>query len=116
MKIRKIAPSVGILGKILNIFSNSDKDTYSCNYINNAIKEVYSEEETVVGTWMGKPLYRKVIARNKSITNGSSITVSSLNIDELIKIDSINQNQSNNNKYFGSYYDSSSEKINIHFK
>lgn len=33
MKIRKVEPSVGILGKILNIFSKSDKDTYSCKYI-----------------------------------------------------------------------------------
>ena len=29
--------------------------------INTAIKEVYSTEETVVGTWMGKPLYKKTI-------------------------------------------------------
>lgn len=33
MKIKKKLQSVGILGKILNIFSNSDKDTYSCKYI-----------------------------------------------------------------------------------
>lgn len=35
MKIRKTEPSVGILGKIVNLFSNSTKDTYSCDYINN---------------------------------------------------------------------------------
>lgn len=34
MKIRKTEPSVGILGKIVNLFSNSTKDTYSCDYIN----------------------------------------------------------------------------------
>lgn len=34
MKIRKIEPSVGILGKILNIFNSSNKDSYSCKYIN----------------------------------------------------------------------------------
>lgn len=34
MKIKKKSQSVGVLGKILNIFSNSDKDTYSCNYVN----------------------------------------------------------------------------------
>lgn len=35
MKIKKKSQSVGVLGKILNIFSNSDKDTYSCKYIDN---------------------------------------------------------------------------------
>lgn len=34
MRIRKKETSVGILGKILNIFSNSNKDSYSCKYIN----------------------------------------------------------------------------------
>ena len=32
--IIKAEKSVGVLGKILNIFSNSDKDTYSCDYVN----------------------------------------------------------------------------------
>ena len=34
MKIKKKLQSVGVLGKILNIFSNSNKDTYSCDYVN----------------------------------------------------------------------------------
>lgn len=37
MKIRKTEPSVGILGKIVNLFSNSTKDTYSCDYINSKL-------------------------------------------------------------------------------
>ena len=34
MKIRKIATSIGVVGKILNSKTTSDKDTYSCDYIN----------------------------------------------------------------------------------
>ena len=71
MRIKKVEPSIGILGKILNIFSNSNKDTYSCNYINNAIKDVYSTEERVIGTWIdGKPLYRKVTTGTVSKETG----------------------------------------------
>ena len=49
--------------------------------INDSFKEnnVYSTTETVVGTWMGKPLYRKVIdignlpnANSKSVNHGIS--------------------------------------------
>ena len=36
MKIRKIANSIGVIGKILNSKTTSDKDTYSCDYINDA--------------------------------------------------------------------------------
>lgn len=37
MRIRKVAESVGVLGKILNIKSNSKQDTYSANYIDNNV-------------------------------------------------------------------------------
>ena len=46
MKIRKTEPSVGILGKIVNLFSNSTKDTYSCDYINQSQESL----ETVINT------------------------------------------------------------------
>ena len=29
--------------------------------IEDAIKDVYSTEETIIGTWLGKPLYRKTV-------------------------------------------------------
>ena len=64
MKIRKVEPSVGILGKILNIFSKSDKDSYSCKYINDTygggVKNYSTDEVKLDEKWIdGKPLYRK---------------------------------------------------------
>lgn len=35
MKIKKIAQSIGVLGKILNTKSTSQENTYSCDYLNN---------------------------------------------------------------------------------
>lgn len=40
MRIKKESKSVGIVGKILNLFSNSKEDTYSCDYINNQIDKL----------------------------------------------------------------------------
>ena len=37
MKIKKIATSIGVLGKVLNSKSASQIDTYSCDYINELI-------------------------------------------------------------------------------
>ena len=39
--------------------TNSDTDTYSCNYVNNL--NTYSTTETKIGKWMNKDLYRKVV-------------------------------------------------------
>lgn len=69
MKIKKKFQGALPSNKILNIKSNSQIDTYSCDYINKN-KENYSTEEQVIGTWIdGKPLYRKVI--NISSTHGN---------------------------------------------
>ena len=85
MKIKKKSQSVGILGKILNIISNSDKDTYSCDYINNCIS--YSTDETFTGKyWIDdKPIYRKVVILHDygTLANNKIVSVEINNIDTL---------------------------------
>ena len=43
--------------------------------INPKLLPVYSTTEQVVGTWFGKPIYRKVFVVNKSETTSSSINI-----------------------------------------
>ena len=58
--IIKSGMSVGVLGNVVNEKTDSSKDTYSCDYINEL--NTYSTEEQRIGTWIdGKPLYRKTI-------------------------------------------------------
>lgn len=52
MIIEKIAESVGLLANVFGIKTNSDKDTYSCNYIDNKIEQRTSE----VTLWEGDEL------------------------------------------------------------
>lgn len=49
---------------IVDEYSNSTTNAYNCDYVNNAIKDVYSTNETLTNkVWIdGKPIYRKVIA------------------------------------------------------
>jgi hypothetical protein len=47
MRIRKKEPSVGILGKIVNSFSSSKNDTYSCNEINKIPMKVLPENTNI---------------------------------------------------------------------
>ena len=72
----------------------------------------YSLEETRIGIWFGKPLYRKVIARNQIVTNGINISLPNLNIDELVKIDGKHIN--NSNVFTNNFFDSSDLKITLH--
>ena len=86
-KIKKIATSIGVLGKILNSKSSSKQDTYSCDYINKL--NTYSEEEQVIGTWTdGKPLYRKVITKNITSTSQAVSDVFK-NLNTIVSINGI---------------------------
>ena len=77
MKIIKKYSGVVPNGKVLNSRSQSLNDTYSCDYLNEQLNnEIYSTEEVRIGTWLGKPLYRKVIdfgalpnTTNKQVNN-----------------------------------------------
>lgn len=59
MRIKKVAQTTLTTAQIVNGYSTSTEDGYSCNYVNGLI--TYSTTETRVGTWLGKPLYRKTL-------------------------------------------------------
>ena len=58
--------------KIKTTQTTSDTDTYSCNYINTL--HTYSTDEVVIGTYGGKPLYRKIYETTTSIPGGGGYT------------------------------------------
>lgn len=109
MRIKKTSQTTPTQAQVVNVDSNSTEDTYSCNKINEKVKEVYSTDEQVIGTWIdGKPLYRRVVEFNSgsigSHTIGTLSNDVSANIDKLVAYD-------------GMYYLSgfSTVKINLYF-
>lgn len=85
--IIKAAQSIGVVGNIVNQETESNKDTYSCDYIND--KFDYSTEEQIIGTWIdGKPLYRKVVTGTvlKHGTWNQTIILQDNNIDNIISV------------------------------
>lgn len=74
-KIKKISNVVPISnGNVINTKVTSDKDTYSCDYINNLHK--ISTEEHVVGIWIdGRPIYEKTIITNDDVTKDNPLTI-----------------------------------------
>lgn len=74
MKIKKMFQGEIPENKIMSAYSDSQTDSYSCDYINTELKKikenVFSTEEQKIGTWIdGKPLYRKVMQFTNSITS-----------------------------------------------
>lgn len=101
MKIRKAFQGTIPENKILDTYSTSQTDTYSCNYVNSKLN--YSTDETVVGKWIdNKPLYRKVfkITNTNNPDINYSLDVSSLNIERMVKLNGFTYSAS-----FGQYID-----------
>lgn len=70
MRIKKESKSVGIVGKILNLFSDSKEDTYSCDYINNQIETFQLKLENGIGLMEGTRniSYYNTITKQVTIT------------------------------------------------
>lgn len=82
MKATDVTPNQS---NVINERSESTTDTYSCDYINKL--NTYSTDEIVIGTWLGKPLYRKVVDFG-SLPNNAAKTVNHYisNLDKVINI------------------------------
>lgn len=74
MRIKKVSQTSSTQAKIVDGYSTSTVDGYSCNYVNNEVKKIYSADEKVVGKFFGKPLYSKTIITNPS-TSGEQVFV-----------------------------------------
>jgi hypothetical protein len=81
-----------LLDKIPSIkgtYSESSKDGYSCDYINEISKIVYSTEEIKTNkVWIdGKPIYRKTAISTTPEPNWKNIDYGFKNIDEVVRRD-----------------------------
>lgn len=66
----------------INEYSESTNDSYSCNYVNGV--NTYSTDEIRVGTWMNKPLYRKVYSFSALSGNNSyTLNPAPSNVDKM---------------------------------
>lgn len=65
---------------VKDTYSTSATDTYSCNYVNENIQDVFSTNETKTNkVWNGKPVYRKVFEATGP-SGASSVAVSMFNL------------------------------------
>lgn len=91
MKIKKMYQGVLPEYKILNEKSESNVDTYSCDYINNnagggSSMQEYSTEEKVVGKWIdNKPVYERVIS--KALNGSANLDIPTGNVDFYVRIE-----------------------------
>lgn len=115
-KIRKVKETTLVAAQVINGYSDSENDGYACSYINDLTEDSYSLNEVKTNkTWIdGKPIYRKVIANEVDMVNGSEISLSSIsNMSSLVSIQSKELKVSDNVVFYNNYYDSSTNKFNL---
>ena len=87
MKIKKKNTTIPINGKIVDTENVEDKTSNapSMRLVEEMVKDIYSTEEVRIGTWLGKPLYRKIIETTMPETpsNGVYITKNTTNIPDM---------------------------------
>lgn len=71
--IRKKFQGVMADNKVVDTYSTSKLDTYSCNYINKL--KSYSNEEHVVGTYFGKKIYSKTFVSYDMLGAGTVLKI-----------------------------------------
>jgi hypothetical protein len=61
MRIKKVSQTTATQAQVVNNENNSQLNAYSCDYVNNKVKDVYSTDEVKTNKiWIdGKPIYRK---------------------------------------------------------
>ena len=83
MRIKKVSQTTATGAQIVNGYSTSEIDGYSCDYINDRVVYSTTEEVATGETWIdGKPIYRKVFTTTVEATSTKDIDLSSLNFYE----------------------------------
>ena len=87
MRIKKMYQGTVPENKIIGAYTQSDTDTYNCNYVNTSLS--YSTNETKTGgMWVNnKPIYRKVIQTSTPSNANTWVSVGSVsNLRDLVNM------------------------------
>lgn len=104
-KLKKTFQGTLLDNKIVNTYSESQTDTYSCDYINKNTSYSTSETNTRK-TWIdGKPIYRKVISTTVTLEYGTDTDIAHgiSNLDQVIDIKMLSVPNANGVQYIFPY-------------
>lgn len=122
--IIKASQTTATQAQVVDVYSASTTNSYSCNYVNRL--ETYSTDEIRVGTWINKPLYRKVYYVNAFANNSNVyLDINVENVDTVISANGYAKNSSHtetiflNSSYSNTIYDAivweeSTNKLRLH--
>ena len=102
---------------VKSTFTTSDSDTYSCNYINNALIDVFVGGEVKTNrVWINnKPIYRKVIKSTSTISANANpnipLGLDITTIDDFTKIETIAKQKGVNVWFTASTNNSASDRL-----
>ena len=94
MRIKKTSQTTPVQAEVVNTYSTSQENAYSCDYINDM--NTHSSTEQRIGTWTnGKPLYRKTYYASSLADTGTvTIPLSITNLEDIYNIYGVASNGS----------------------
>lgn len=102
--IIKVLDAPAIQAQVVNGYSTSSRDSYSCNYVNNI--NTYSTDEIRVGTWIdGKPIYKRTFTGNSGSARANATVTIAKNqpIDVLISVEGVYQSKTTSSKSYQAF-------------
>lgn len=89
MRIKKTSATTPIQAQVVNTYSDSQINSYSCDYINDL--QTYNTTETRIGTWTdGKPIYRKSVVVETLVYSTANTEYELMTINNLKDIVELN--------------------------
>lgn len=110
MRIKKTSQYIEGGASLSNEYGTSNENGYTQDYINNL--ETYSTDEIRIGTWFGKPLYRKSIVKTgQTVNNNTTISLGVQNVEDIAKYYYSFKNRSTNFFHGQIVYEAASSPI-----
>lgn len=110
MRIKKVSQYIEGGASLSNEYGTSNENGYTQEYINNL--GTYSTDEIRIGTWFGKPLYRKSIVKTgQTVNNNTTISLGVQNAEDITKYYYSFKNRSTNFFHGQIVYEASSSPI-----
>ena len=112
--IIKVLDAPAIQAQVVNGYSTSSRDSYSCNYMNSI--NGYSTDEIQIGVdEENKPIYKKTYITNEN-TGSSTVDISTLNAKEIKDYNSVCYRKGTNNDYEHPYYAGDDDYFRVFFR
>lgn len=115
MRIKKVSQTTSTQAQVVDGYSTSTTDSYSCNYVNTKVVDTYSTDEVKTNkVWINnKPIYRKMLRKDTVSTSTYTMIPTGIPFETIGEITGMKVlcKQNNSNTWFAAPANMSSNEV-----